>query len=216
MSELVGQETGRRWVEALYRENYEVVRRLARSLLTGNLKSMAEDVAQEVFVDAQEQQEALKRHPNVRGWLMLTTKYKCFNLLRTRKKVQVIYIDDEEMERIEDEHCAWQLQAALETPRSREDVDRALQENLSPREQTLFHQHYEEHIDCEQLAALRRGQGSHAASHLPRRAARPKRDSFRIPVGYGICLLPHGTFLKNDAPNKWAFPKTIPAEVKRK
>lgn len=62
MSELVGQETGRRWVEALYRENYEVVRRLARSLLTGNLKSMAEDVAQEVFVDAQEQQEALKRH----------------------------------------------------------------------------------------------------------------------------------------------------------
>ena len=132
MSELVGQETGRRWVEALYRENYEVVRRLARSLLTGNLKSMAEDVAQEVFVDAQVQQEALKRHPNVRGWLMLTTKYKCFNLLRTRKKVQVIYIDDEEMERIEDEHCAWQLQAALETPRSREDVDRALQENLSP------------------------------------------------------------------------------------
>ena len=114
MSELVGQETGRRWVEALYRENYEVVRRLARSLLTGNLKSMAEDVAQEVFVDAQVQQEALKRHPNVRGWLMLTTKYKCFNLLRTRKKVQVIYIDDEEMERIEDEHCAWQLQAALE------------------------------------------------------------------------------------------------------
>ena len=99
MSELVGQETGRRWVEALYRENYEVVRRLARSLLTGNLKSMAEDVAQEVFVDAQVQQEALKRHPNVRGWLMLTTKYKCFNLLRTRKKVQVIYIDDEEMER---------------------------------------------------------------------------------------------------------------------
>ena len=153
MSELVGQETGRRWVEALYRENYEVVRRLARSLLTGNLKSMAEDVAQEVFVDAQVQQEALKRHPNVRGWLMLTTKYKCFNLLRTRKKVQVIDIDDEEMERIEDEHCAWQLQAALETPRSREDVDRALQENLSPREQTLFHQHYEEHIDCEQLAA---------------------------------------------------------------
>ena len=90
MSELVGQETGRRWVEALYRENYEVVRRLARSLLTGNLKSMAEDVAQEVFVDAQVQQEALKRHPNVRGWLMLTTKYKCFNLLRTRQKVQVI------------------------------------------------------------------------------------------------------------------------------
>ena len=48
MSELVGQETGRRWVEALYRENYEVVRRLARSLLTGNLKSMAEDVAQDL------------------------------------------------------------------------------------------------------------------------------------------------------------------------
>ena len=162
MSELGGQEAGRGWVEALYRENYEVVRRMACALLSGShLKSFAEDVAQEVFVDAHEQMETLKRHPNVRGWLMLTTKYKCFNLLRTRKKVQVIYIEDSEMERMEDEHSAWRLQAALETHRSRKDVEKALQENLSPREQTLFHQRYEEHLDCEQLA-VRYGVGKEA------------------------------------------------------
>lgn len=154
MSEHGGQEIGRDWMEALYRENYEAVRRMARALLAGShMDSYAEDVAQEVFVDAHEQQEALKRHPNVRGWLMLTTKYKCFNHLRTRKRVQVIYMDNDEMERLEDENCAWLLQAALDTHRSRADVKKALQENLSPREQKLFHQHYEERIGCEQLAA---------------------------------------------------------------
>ncbi len=153
MSKLGGQEAGRHWVEALYCDNYGAVQRMAHALLAGShLESLAEDVAQEVFVDAQEQQEALERHPNVRGWLMLTTKYKCFNLLRTRKRVQVIYMDKAEMECLEDEHCAWRLQNALETHRSREDVEKALQANLSPREQTLFHQRYEEHIDCEQLA----------------------------------------------------------------
>ena len=154
MNELGGKDDGRSWLGALYRENYEAVRRMARTLLTGSdLRSLAEDVAQEVFVDAYEQQDALKRHPNVRGWLMLTAKYKCFNLLRTRRRVRVIYLDDAEMARVEDEHCAWRLQAALETHRSREEIEMALRANLSPREQTLFHQHYEEHIDCEQLAA---------------------------------------------------------------
>ena len=88
MSELVGQETGRRWVEALYRENYEVVRRLARSLLTGNLKSMAEDVAQEAMLRAWRQAPRWSfGQAKFDTWLHRVALNLCYDRLRRRREI---------------------------------------------------------------------------------------------------------------------------------
>ena len=69
-----------------YSENYESVCRYA-AVVMGE-RSMAEDIAQDTFLEAWNKFEVLRTHPNVKGWLIKTAYFKINNLIRKRSRTE--------------------------------------------------------------------------------------------------------------------------------
>lgn len=74
---MVSMDTINSWVDEVYMNNYALL--LAIVYESGKsddyIKSNAEDIVQDVFELALEKGLVLMHHPNIRGWLIITTKH---------------------------------------------------------------------------------------------------------------------------------------------
>lgn len=69
-----------------YTENYDTVRKYAAVVMREG--SLAEDIAQDTFLEAWNKFEVLRNHPNVKGWLIKTAYFKVNNLIRKRSRAE--------------------------------------------------------------------------------------------------------------------------------
>lgn len=76
MSELQSGED--KWIEELYKQNYERMYAIGLIFVGNNSKQrqIVEDVIQEVFLTLMRKKQKLKDHPKIEGWLIVTLRLK--------------------------------------------------------------------------------------------------------------------------------------------
>lgn len=87
--------------ELTYRENYQLVFRLACKL-TGN-RSLSADIAQEVFTDLYQQIKKQKEIRSLKSWLYKVTNNKCIDHLKSESRLFVKNESKEFNTQVEDE-----------------------------------------------------------------------------------------------------------------
>ncbi|MCA9423790.1 MAG: sigma-70 family RNA polymerase sigma factor [Candidatus Omnitrophica bacterium] len=76
-------------------------------IYTRNLEA-AEEVAQEVFLDAYNQRKEIRKASGLRPWLFTVGKRKAIRLMQRKDQSLVIAFDQEQLEEFADGHCPTQ------------------------------------------------------------------------------------------------------------
>jgi RNA polymerase sigma-70 factor (ECF subfamily) len=88
------------FIEKLFFECYDYLLAIITRMIHD--EKQAEDIVQETFVEALRSIGKLYRHPEPRGWLVLTAKHKCYRYLRSVKQYDTLKFriqEDDEKER---------------------------------------------------------------------------------------------------------------------
>lgn len=168
------------WLEELHRCHYAQVLRLARYLLEPYyLAALAEDIAQDVFVEALRQADDLIDHRNTAGWLMKTARYKCNNALRAgmrEARRTAFSIDHPDAPEVEDSRAQAELAEAIEAQQDLDAVMRSLQSQMTDQEYQLYLSVYRHKQPLTQLA----GEYGISNSALRTRICRVRQKMLRL------------------------------------
>lgn len=121
-----------KWMEAAYRQYYQKMIGVAYRK-TGD-RSIADDLVQEVFVQAVSQMEELAEHPNFEAWLMLTLR----NVIgKERRRVHGVPLEEVE----------WLLQDEMP-----ESVENLLPCRLAEEDRRIILWRYRDQVSCREIA----------------------------------------------------------------
>ncbi len=152
---MTSDSTASQWITELNDQYFQTLYRLACANLHGTgCESMAEDIVQEVLLEAHLHEAMLRTHPNPVGWLYQTTFNLCKNALRTQKsKVRrsAFSLDQPNAPDIEDREAERRIYRHLEREHSYRDAIRYIKAHISPEEYTLFERRYIEKCSLFQL-----------------------------------------------------------------
>jgi len=168
------------WSAQLHKQYFQPLCRLAQAQLSRvQCEHLAEDVAQEVLLQAHLQEQMLRSHENLKGWLYQTAFNLCRNIMRTQQRNahrQAFSLNQSRIPDIEDHTAESSIYQCLEMPHTHEETIEYLQSQLSADEYQLFHKHYIAKLPVSELA---RCQGI-SASAMNMRLIRLRRKVTRL------------------------------------
>ncbi len=97
-----------RFIARIYKEHSTFLRNVCRSKVSNQLEyhDLIEDCIQETFLTASEAYETIRKHPNIRGWLLQTCMNRLMASLRAiryRQSLQAFSLDAPDAPEIADE-----------------------------------------------------------------------------------------------------------------
>ena len=129
--------------EELYTNCYWLVYRYVRRMVEKDLTA-AEDVTQEVFLVAYQKWQEVRRHPNQKGFLLLTAKNK---LKKWYEQKEQLLAEDTGSE----EQIVQKLDIGQEEYYLRTEWNILLEEILSVQELLIWRFHYENGLSCAEI-----------------------------------------------------------------